>query len=140
MKERREVISDLTAMVTEAAKEKIARTNLRVRIENILDENRITPDGIKYKKSIVKIYRRKFQETDMGSAFRATVNKVKASEDPGLLWVTGAVVFVESDGQEDIAPGILGALGTGCLDDPGELAYLLNPDFTPKDSMIPRTE
>ena len=45
-----------------------------------------------------------------------------------VMRVAGAVAFVLVDGQEDLAEEILGAFGSGCVEDFDGFAYLLTPE------------
>lgn len=110
MKDIKTVASELAALVEKVKDSPPYRADLLARLQEILVEKEMAADVITFTRAIETA----FDKTQsFGSAMR----------------VAGAIAFIAADGDEVVAPEVLGALGTGCIQDPDALEYVLKPGW-----------
>ena len=117
------IAMELEELVDEARVTRLAQTDLRLRIEKILDGDREL-DAKSTKEKILSVFRAVLQTAPMGPAFRAMCAQLSIDNGDEDMNFAGAVVFIEVGGG-DIAPEVLGALATADMENPGPLEYLL---------------
>ena len=129
MKNMQKLAIELAALVEKVKDEQPYRADLLTMIQEILVEEEMAADVMGTKNAIKAALH---NQVMMGAPFVAVCAKLGITNSNDHMRVAGAVGFISSEGDEEIAPEILGALETGCIKDPDALAYLLEASGIPR--------